>query len=71
MGYYDDHYNREGQTKKGSKTGYIFSSLVGIIIGALLVLFVVPQMNGGSNGGETLGLSNTDENSQIETKKYR
>lgn len=69
MGYYDDHYNREGRTKKGSKAGYIFSSLVGVIIGALLVLFVVPQMNGGSNGGETLGLSNTDENSQVETKK--
>ncbi|MBG9541471.1 serine protease [Cytobacillus firmus] len=44
MGYYDqDHQNRyKGQ--KGNKGGYFLASLVGIILGAILVVVAVPKL---------------------------
>ncbi|MBT2687269.1 trypsin-like peptidase domain-containing protein [Bacillus sp. ISL-47] len=45
MGYYDqDHQNRyKGQ--KGNKGGYFLASLVGIILGAILVIVAVPKLS--------------------------
>lgn len=44
MGYYDqDHQNRyKGQ--KGNKGGYFLASLVGIVLGAILVVVAVPKL---------------------------
>ena len=39
LGYYDEN---ENQRKKGSRTGYFLSGLVGAIIGALLILLAFP-----------------------------
>ncbi|MDZ5710628.1 S1C family serine protease [Jeotgalibacillus haloalkalitolerans] len=50
MGYYDDHTNTERSNKKsGSKAGYFFSSLVGVIVGALIVALAFPMFDGGNN----------------------
>lgn len=44
MGYYDqDHQNRYKQ-QKGNKGGYFLASLVGVILGAILVIIAVPKL---------------------------
>ena len=48
MGYYDNH-TQEPQTrvvKKGSKGGYFFSGLIGVMIGALIVWLMMPSLVG-------------------------
>ncbi len=50
MGYYDDTEHGRRQQKKGSKVGYFFTGLIGVIVGALLVWLIVPSIsNTGSN----------------------
>lgn len=55
MGYYDQRPT-EPQTrivKKGSKGGYFFSGLVGVMIGALIVWLMMPSLVGMMLGGTT------------------
>lgn len=47
MGYYDqDDQGQSRYRKEKGKGGYLLSSLVGVIIGALIVLLVVPNIGG-------------------------
>lgn len=45
MGYYDNDETRSSR-KGGSKAGYFFSGIVGVIVGALLVWLLLPSMVG-------------------------
>ncbi|MDQ0215380.1 serine protease Do [Oikeobacillus pervagus] len=45
MGYYDGDDNRN-RSQKGSKGGYVLASLVGVILGAILVIVVLPKIFG-------------------------
>lgn len=45
MGYYDNDETRSSR-KGGSKAGYFFSGVVGVIVGALLVWLLLPSMVG-------------------------
>lgn len=59
MGYYDQQ-PPEGPTrvvKKGSKGGYFFSGLIGVMIGALIVWLMLPSLVGIMPGNES---SNND-----------
>lgn len=56
MGYYDDHTQERSNRKRGSKAGYFFSSLVGVIVGALIVALAFPMFDGNNN----TSVSNTD-----------
>lgn len=65
MGYYDSH-TQEPQTrvvKKGSKGGYFFSGLVGVMIGALIVWLMMPSLVGMMPGGVNGTSSNTESSS--------
>ncbi len=66
MGYYDSH-TQEPQTrvvKKGSKGGYFFSGLVGVMIGALIVWLMMPSLVGMMPGGVN-GTSSDNESSSL------
>ncbi|MFD0826736.1 S1C family serine protease [Neobacillus sp. M.A.Huq-85] len=43
MGYYDDHSNGRYREKRG-RGGFFFSSLVGAVIGAVLVVMFIPNL---------------------------
>jgi serine protease Do len=45
MGYYDDHSPNRYEEKKGKKGGYLIASLVGAILGALLVILSIPALS--------------------------
>lgn len=45
MGYYDDH-DESRISKKGSKAGYFFASLLGAIIGGVIALFIFANFSG-------------------------
>ena len=65
MGYYDSH-SQEPQTrvvKKGSKGGYFFSGLVGVMIGALIVWLMMPSLVGMMPGGVNGTSSDTESSS--------
>ena len=65
MGYYDNH-TQEPQTrvvKKGSKGGYFFSGLVGVMIGALIVWLMMPSLVGMMPGGVNGTSSDTESSS--------
>ncbi|KIL42853.1 serine protease [Jeotgalibacillus alimentarius] len=67
MGYYDDHTNTERSAKKGgSKASYFFSSLVGVIVGALIVALAFPMFDRGGN--TTVTNSNTAGESTAQTE---
>ena len=66
MGYYDSH-TQEPQTrvvKKGSKGGYFFSGLVGVMVGALIVWLMMPSLVGMMPGGVN-GTSSDTESSLL------
>ena len=50
----------ESQRKKGSGFGYFFAGLAGAILGALIILFVFPEVGIISNGS-----NNNNENHPI------
>ncbi|MDP4084645.1 MAG: trypsin-like peptidase domain-containing protein [Bacillota bacterium] len=45
MGFYDDHSQERYKERPKSKAGYFFASLVGAIIGALLIVFSIPYLS--------------------------
>ncbi|MCA1054919.1 S1C family serine protease [Rossellomorea aquimaris] len=47
MGYYDDQdYNREGRVKqKGNRGGMFLAGLLGVVLGAILILVALPQLH--------------------------
>jgi serine protease Do len=61
MGYYDQDYENKRSNQKGNRGGYFLASLVGIILGAILVIVALPKLadwdvlpyNPGSNLAET------------------
>ena len=44
MGYYDQDYQNRYKKQKGNKGGYILASLVGVVLGALLIVIALPQL---------------------------
>ncbi|GHH98092.1 S1C family serine protease [Neobacillus kokaensis] len=44
MGYYDDHSPNRYQGQKGNRGGIFFAGLVGVILGAILVIILVPSL---------------------------
>ncbi|MFE8697673.1 S1C family serine protease [Cytobacillus sp. FJAT-53684] len=44
MGYYDQDYQNRSNRQKGNKGGYFLASLVGVILGAILVIIAVPKL---------------------------
>jgi serine protease Do len=67
MGYYDQQPNEPQKrvVKKGSKGGYFFSGLVGVMIGALIVWLMMPSLVGIMPGGNTF--SGDDSNRKATT----
>ncbi|MFX3674356.1 MAG: S1C family serine protease [Paenisporosarcina sp.] len=63
MGYYDNHsIEPEKRTvKKGSKGGYFFSGLVGVLIGALVVWLMMPSLVGIMPGEDTSKVNETSQ----------
>jgi serine protease Do len=45
MGYYDDHSQERYQKRKGNRGGYFFASIVGAILGAMLVVISIPALS--------------------------
>ncbi len=45
MGYYDDHSQERYQKKSGRRGGYFFASIIGAIIGAMLVVISIPALS--------------------------
>lgn len=45
MGYYDQDYQSRYKERKGSKGGFFLSSLIGAVIGAVLVILSVPVLS--------------------------
>ncbi|GAA0334805.1 serine protease HtrC [Bacillus carboniphilus] len=44
MGYYDQDYEQAPKNQKGNNKGYLIASLVGVVLGALLVIIAVPTL---------------------------
>jgi serine protease Do len=44
MGYYDQHYESRYKEPKRNKSGYILASIIGGILGAMLVIISLPQL---------------------------
>ena len=44
VGYYDQDYQNRSNRQKGNKGGYFLASLVGVILGAILVIIAVPKL---------------------------
>ncbi|TMU83912.1 PDZ domain-containing protein [Bacillus sp. BHET2] len=45
MGYYDDDHNSEGRSRqKGNRGGMFLAGLLGVVLGAILVIVAVPQL---------------------------
>ena len=45
MGYYDDHSQERYQKQSGNRGGYFFASIVGAILGAMLVVLSIPALS--------------------------
>lgn len=70
MGYYDNQpiETEKRSVKKGSKGGYFFSGLIGVLIGALIVWLMMPSLVGIMPGENTL---NENETSQVSPETTR
>lgn len=44
MGYYDQDYEGRSRKQKGNRGGYFLASLVGVILGAMLVIVSLPKL---------------------------
>lgn len=62
MGYFDEQESNQKKRKSGSKIGYFFAALAGVLIGALLVLTVVNN-NDNETESENAGQSKNNEKS--------
>ncbi|MCP3739920.1 S1C family serine protease [Rossellomorea sp. BNER] len=64
MGYYDDE-NQSRSKQKGNRGGYFLASLVGVILGVVLILVAIPQLSDYNilpyNVNPDENLANTDE----------
>ena len=56
----EQNYEKRSPQKKGSGFGYFFAALGGAIIGALVILFLFPEIGIGGNN-----VANTSENNQV------
>ena len=65
MDIHEDDYEKRGQRKKGSGFGYFFAALGGAIVGALVLLFLFPEI-GIIGGNESV---NSSENNQAVTNQ--
>jgi serine protease Do len=45
MGYYDDHSQERYQKQSGNRGGYFFASIVGAVLGAMLVVISIPALS--------------------------
>jgi serine protease Do len=45
MGYYDDHSQGRYQKQSGNRGGYFFASIVGAVLGAMLVVISIPALS--------------------------
>ncbi|WP_419882562.1 S1C family serine protease [Peribacillus sp. B-H-3] len=67
MGYYDDHdFENRKQRKKGSKLGYFLAGLAGVIIGAILVLSILPSLGVFKNNDDE---SNVSQDATVQNGK--
>jgi len=64
LGFVDDHESNQRTRKRGSKLGYFFAALAGVLIGALLVLTVVNGNDSGAVTENNDSPSKNDENVQ-------
>ncbi|WML24358.1 trypsin-like peptidase domain-containing protein [Neobacillus sp. OS1-33] len=64
MGYYDDHSQNRFREQKGNKAGIFFASVVGVILGAILVIIAIPAL---SNRGILPYQIETNENTAVES----
>ncbi|WP_102348092.1 S1C family serine protease [Bacillus sp. Marseille-P3661] len=44
MGYYDQDYEEKNRRQKGNRGGWFLSTIVGAILGALIVVFTIPTL---------------------------
>lgn len=65
MGYYDQDYQNQYKKQKGNRGGYFFASLVGVILGAILVVVAIPQL--ADNDLLPYSIQPNDEDQQNET----
>ena len=65
MDFNEQNYENRSQRKKGSYFGYFFAALGGAVLGALVILFLFPEI-GIINGNES---ANTTENGQSVTNQ--
>ncbi len=65
MGYYDDEQSQGRYREKGKKGGFFLASLVGAIIGAVLVVFAIPTL---SNRGILPYQISPNQNAATETE---
>lgn len=74
MGYYDDHSQNRFREQKGNKGGIFLASVVGAILGAILVIVAIPAL---SNNGvlpyqiepDSAVESTTDKNQEVIQKQ--
>lgn len=69
VGYYDNDETRSNR-KSGSKAGYFFSGIIGVIVGALLVWLLLPSMVGylPSGVGSSTTTANKTSTPQVSTE---
>ncbi|WP_413304981.1 trypsin-like peptidase domain-containing protein [Bacillus sp. 1P10SD] len=75
MGYYDDHSQGRYREQKGKKSGIFLASLVGAILGAILVIIAIPalsnqgvlpyEINPAQNAGTENNNTNTNQQNNI------
>ncbi|MEH7375957.1 MULTISPECIES: S1C family serine protease [Neobacillus] len=64
MGYYDDHSQNRFREQKGNRGGVFLASVVGAILGAILVIIAIPAL---SNRGFLPYQIDTNENNAVES----
>lgn len=70
MGYYDQDYENRYKKPKGNKGGYVLASLVGVILGALLVAVAFPRLmdNNILSGNNSPAEEATENRNAVETR---
>ncbi|WP_313770663.1 trypsin-like peptidase domain-containing protein [Bacillus sp. S/N-304-OC-R1] len=74
MGYYDQDYENRYKRQKGNRGGYFLASLVGAILGAILVIVIIPMISDlnilpySVQPGEGLEESATNNHANVKTQ---